>query len=186
MKWRAGFTRVRHFFITYGTVVEFLSMKKIKVVQSNIQGKGLIALENIKRGQFVGYVKGTIKFKINKTPADSAMNPDWVGFKANYWTDPLPPFKYLNHSCNPTCGLSGTKTVRAMRDVVKGEEITIDYSTTEVDPHWKLDLACGCKSKNCRKKITSIHSLPAAIYKKYLPLVPSAIRHFYDRNLLKL
>lgn len=60
----------------------------------------------------------------------------------------------LNHSCNPTCGFDGEITIVAMKDIKKGEEITIDYamclSSKNVVP---MDCVCGFKF--CRNKITS-------------------------------
>jgi SET domain-containing protein len=156
-------------------------MKKIEIVKSKIHGKGLIAKEQIKKGDFAGFIKGPVKYKVNTTLKDSLQNPDWVGFAKNWWTDPLPPFKYLNHSCDPTCGITGTRTLRALRDIAIGEEITIDYSTTEVDPHWFLH--CNCRSKDCRKEIRSIQKISPKIFKKYSPLIPTAIKNFYLKEM---
>ena len=89
-------------------------MNRIQIVKSKIEGRGIITTVNLKRGDFVGYVEGPVKHKVNSGASDSKSNPDWVGFKKDYWIDPLPPFKYINHSCEPNCGISGTKTVRAL------------------------------------------------------------------------
>lgn len=159
-------------------------MKKIEIVQSRIHGKGLVAKEAIKKTEFVGYIRGPRMFKIDSGIKDSLKNPDWVGFKKNWWTDPLPPFKYLNHSCDPTCGIMGTRTLRALRDIKIGEEITIDYATTEVNPLWYLKCTCGYKS--CRREVRSIQKLPLSNFKKYIPFIPTAIKDFYERNILKV
>lgn len=59
---------------------------------------------------------------------------------------------YLNHSCNPTCGFAGEITIVAMRDIKKGEEITVDYamclSSKNIVP---MDCLCGFQF--CRKQV---------------------------------
>jgi SET domain-containing protein len=158
-------------------------MKKIKVMKSSISGNGLFADENIKRNEFIGYIKGSIHIKNNKNQTDSVAYPDWVGFKKNAWIDPLPPFKYLNHSCEPNCGIRGTKTVVAMRDIKKNEELTLDYAITEVDPAWYI--ICTCGNKSCRKKITAIQTLSKARFLKYIPNIPTSFMNYYKANFLK-
>lgn len=148
-------------------------MDRIAVIKSKIEGKGVAAKIRFKRGDFVGYIKGPIKHKVNKSDVDSRSHPDWVGFKKNYWIDPLPPFKYLNHSCDPNCGIMGMKRLTAMRDIEIGEEITFDYSTTEIDQNWELPYTCRCGALNCRKIIRSFQTLDKSILKKYLPYIPT-------------
>ncbi len=156
-------------------------MKKVIVQNSKINGKGTFALRDIRKHEFIDYIKGPIKHKINTTPKDSAANPDWVGFKKNYWVDPLPPFKYINHSCDPNCGLRGTKMVYALKPIGKGEELTFDYSTSEIDLNWQLNHRCNCGAKNCRRIIRSIQSLPADTVKKYMPYIPTAFKAYINK-----
>jgi len=40
------------------------------------------------------------------------------------------------------------RTIVAARAVGAGEEVTIDYATTEEDPGWEL--RCRCGSRGCR------------------------------------
>ncbi len=148
-------------------------MDRIKIVKSKIQGKGIISAVELKKGDFVGFVKGPIKHKHNKGKKDSEANPDWVGFKKDYWIDPLPPFKYINHSCEPNCGIKGTKSVYAIKNIKIGDELTFDYSISEIDLEWELDYICKCGSKSCRKKICSIQSLSKKKIAEYLPYVPT-------------
>jgi len=88
--------------------------KKFYVGSSKIHNKGIFALRNIKKGEIVGVIKGPKKFKINHSVNDALSNPDWVGFKVNNWIDPIPPYKYLNHSCNPNVAIGGHKTLVAI------------------------------------------------------------------------
>ena len=63
----------------------------------------------------------------------------------------LPPGCYLNHSCDPNAMRSGVK-VFAWRDIVPGEEITIDYRLNAFGGNrW----TCECGSANCTGEIVS-------------------------------
>lgn len=59
--------------------------------------------------------------------------------------------KYINHSCEPNCEFEGEGKkvwVNAIRDINKGEELSINYgfSWDEKDYH---EHPCLCGSKNC-------------------------------------
>jgi len=153
-------------------------MKKIRVSKSKIAGTGIYAEEKIKRHDFIGFFKGEIKNKVNTNAKDSDGHPDWLGFKKNYWIDPLPPYLYINHSCEPNCGIAGTKKIYAIKDIQIGEELTFDYSISEIDTNWKLHTLCQCGSKTCRKTISSIQSLSKSKVKEYLPYIPTHFKKF--------
>lgn len=58
---------------------------------------------------------------------------------------------FLNHSCEPNCGIRGKLQIVAMRDIFPSEEITIDYSMSESSEY---TLICRCGSDLCRKVVT--------------------------------
>lgn len=58
---------------------------------------------------------------------------------------------FINHSCNPNCGIKDKLKVVAMRKIKKGEEITFDYAMSETSDY---KMKCNCKQKNCREIIT--------------------------------
>lgn len=74
-----------------------------------------------------------------------------------YLADPddgsISPDYYLNHSCDPNVWLEDEITLAARRDIVAGEELTIDYALWENDPSWVLE-PCRCGSELCRVKVT--------------------------------
>ena len=59
----------------------------------------------------------------------------------------------VNHSCNPSCGISlnasGAHDFIAFRVIEKGEEITFDYGEEYFNDFIK---AGGCKCRQCLKK----------------------------------
>ena len=63
----------------------------------------------------------------------------------------------------------------AIKNIQKGEEITLDYSTTMDEDDWELD--CQCPSKNCRKKIRDFKYVPKEVQRRYiiLGIVPKYI-----------
>ncbi|MFA4975367.1 MAG: SET domain-containing protein [Candidatus Paceibacterota bacterium] len=154
--------------------------KKFYVGQSRIHNKGIFAVKDIKKGELVGVVQGPKKFKINKNINDALSNPDWIGFKIHNWVDPIPPYKHLNHSCNPNVAIKGNKTLIAICDIKKDKEVTIDYSIIEADLRWYMK--CSCKEKKCRSIIKSIQKLPKKVYNSYLPFISKEFQNLYMKN----
>lgn len=159
-------------------------MKKIYVNSSKIQGRGVFAGEDISKGEVIQYIKGKRFVKHNKTIQDSRAHPNWVGVSKYTWIDPAVPFKYLNHSCNPSAGIRGEVSLVALRDIKKDEEINFDYSTTELDENWSLP-KCRCGEKDCRGFIGPIQNLSPVYVKKYLPNIPRKIYNIYKRHIIE-
>jgi SET domain-containing protein len=158
-------------------------MKKFKVTSSAIHGKGVIATKLIKKGEFIAYVRGPVKYFNSDSKEKALSHPNWIGFKKNHWIDPETPFCYINHSCTASAGIRGTKSVHAIRDIHEGEELTLDYSTTEIDMEWSLDpKGCQCGSKQCRKKVCSIQTLNRETFQRYLPYIPTAFIQVYTKK----
>jgi hypothetical protein len=72
---------------------------------------------------------------------------------------------YLNHSCDANAVITGDRTVVAVAPIAVGQEICLDYSTTEADPHWKM--TCKCGTPRCRRIIRAVQSLPPEMYERY-------------------
>jgi len=108
---------------------------------------------------------------------------NWVGFGKDKWLEVGSPAVYINHSCQPNAGIKGRVTVVALKNILKGEEIKLDYSITEEDLLWQLEYPCNCGTKDCRKIIRSIQGLPEKTFKKYLPFVPTYFRKVYEKRL---
>lgn len=152
-------------------------MKHIYICSSKIDGLGISIGENVKKGEVVAHIKGEMKFKVNKSLKDTFANPDWVGIAKDQWIDPEKPYKFLNHSCNPTVGVKGRVTLVVLRDMKEGEEVTVDYSTIEGDPNWEMECACG--EGNCRKIVKSVQFMPEDQFEKYLPYVSTYFKNLY-------
>lgn len=166
-----------------------------EIKRSGIQGKGVFATLDIKKN------KHLFRLNLDLLPSHSLEeiendpklkvigdHSDFVG-DGRYVIDLSPP-SYMNHSCNPNCYVRmksiTIKDVYALRDIKKGEELTVDYTLTSVDQFagkgfWSLD--CRCRSVNCRGIVTGdFFKLPKEIQMKYYQnLPPSIIRKYTKR-----
>ncbi len=154
--------------------------RNLYVDNSSIEGKGIFAKRNFKRGETIFILKGKIKKWLVTNKRTAQVGADWVGIGKDTWIDPAYPFLYMNHSCNPNMGIRGTRTFVALCTIKKGKELTVDYSITEETLLWEM--------KNLEKRvlgyrpvIRSIQSLPLKIYKKYLPYVPIYFQRVYNK-----
>jgi hypothetical protein len=84
-------------------------------------------------------------------------------FLASLSTDEPPDF--INHSCEPNAGLDGQITIVALRRILPGEEVTIDYAMCDGSPYDEFDCACG--SKTCRGKVTGDDWRDPVLWKRY-------------------
>jgi hypothetical protein len=114
-------------------------------------GLGVFALHSFAAHDLLGPIQG-------KIVADPAYSSDYCMELGEQSLEPAPPFRYLNHSCQPNCELviddnengDGTRPglsvwVEICRAIASGEQMTIDYG-------WPADAAipCQCGAANCR------------------------------------
>jgi len=151
-------------------------MKKIYIGESKYAGKGVFAIININKGETLFIVKGEDKYFVPQNEADALSGDRWIAIDKNKWIEPYDsnPWFYMNHNCTPNSGIKGRVTLCAMRDIKKGEEITLDYSSNEIEPLWWME--CSCDSKNCRKKIRGAKATDVSIIEKYLPFVSNYVK----------
>lgn len=159
-------------------------MKKIEVRESKIEGKGVFALEPIRKGERIQYIRGP-RFKRVIKGEDEAMSlMNSIGIGRYSWVDTEgTPFRYINHSCEPNAAIVTAKTVVAMKNIRKGEEITIDYSMTDADPFWQMTCVCG--TKTCRKRIASIQGVPPHVFKRHMPFIPKNFQRIYLKEYVR-
>ncbi len=162
-------------------------MKKVllAVLPSPIHGHGVFIRQPLKKGKYIAELRGS---RVRYEPTiygQSNRYGDWIGIGKNTWIDPIDEFQYLNHSCNPSAGLKGSRKLRlyAMRDLEPGDEITIDYSTTEEDVDYCFETV-EPDSPYFRKYVGPVQSLPLEVYERYLPFIPSHFQKVYQREVL--
>ncbi|MEI6493403.1 MAG: SET domain-containing protein [Verrucomicrobiota bacterium] len=84
------------------------------------------------------------------------------------YIDPLPPGRFINHSCSPNAAIRDRDVLFTLRDIKKGEELRFDYSTTMSEQRWRMDCYCGADS--CRRVISDFHDLPHDLKHHYIGL----------------
>ena len=72
--------------------------------------------------------------------------------------------RYINHSCEPNCVVSG-RSIIAERGISAGEELTFDYSSDVDWPGFRMDCACG--SSKCRNVVRAYRFLPKKVKLRY-------------------
>ena len=78
---------------------------------------------------------------------------------------PDEPPDYINHSCDPNAGLNGQIAIVALRRILPGEEVTIDYAMCDGSPYDEFDCACG--SALCRSKVSGDDWRMPALWERY-------------------
>ncbi len=127
-------------------------------------GKGVFAKRRFVQGEVIGEIFGEV---IDDPEYSSPYGMDLGG---SLTLEPAPPFRFLNHSCEPNCELFQWTSedgeddgedwgrrmwLAAIRTIEPGEEMTIDYA-------WPADAAipCLCNSSKCRGWIVDTAELP--------------------------
>jgi len=110
----------------------------VKTNLKEIKGKGigLVANQNIKKGQIVWRYNPIIDITVKKKSIPKEAEEFYDTYAVDQGGDKIflntDNARFINHSKNPnTRSLGPYKDNVALRDIAKGEEITIDY--TEID-----------------------------------------------------
>lgn len=137
---------------------------KNAVVRRNKFGRAVFAKKKIKKGELIAVFDGPIYDDLFDGWTEDLLNHT-IQIGPKLWRDSLGLARYMNHSCDPNCGIKKYIHVVAMRDISAGEEITWDYEMTEKSDWFKM--RCGCGSPLCRKVIGNYKNMPKAIRQKY-------------------
>ena len=130
---------------------------KAAVKESSIQGRGLFAIESIKRGEIVCIKGGHIFNRETLEQITERLGPAEIQIGEDLFIGPLNEEEregsmiFSNHSCDPNIGVQGQIVFVALRDIAAGEELTHDWATTDDDTY---EMECQCRAPNCRKVIT--------------------------------
>ncbi|CAN4110231.1 unnamed protein product [Withania somnifera] len=140
-------------------------VKKMKLVETEKCGSGIVADEDIKRGDFViEYVgeviddktceerlwkmkhSGETNFYLCEINRDMVIDATYKGNKS----------RYINHSCCPNTEMQKWMIdgetrigIFATRDIKKGEHLTYDYQFVQ----FGADQDCHCGAVGCRRKL---------------------------------
>jgi hypothetical protein len=130
---------------------------KTEVRPSPIHGTGLFAAHAIATGEIVAVKGGHVLTRAQWTALEPTLGAADIQIADDLFIAPVRPdhrhgsMLYTNHSCDPNLAIQGQIVLVAMRDIVPGEELTIDWATTDDGDY---ELACRCGSPRCRGTVT--------------------------------
>ena len=143
-------------------------LPKLEIKDTKKYGQGVFAGEDIKEGQKVHVLNGTkfdVMGMVEKINSDKINIDDLFQIGKRTYMELDSFSRFFNHNCNPNVGVRKTNEMFALRDIKKNEEITFDYSLTVAPTVWKMK--CKCGSKNCRKILGDISTIPKKQLEKY-------------------
>ncbi|MCG8345775.1 MAG: SET domain-containing protein-lysine N-methyltransferase [Chlorobiales bacterium] len=149
-------------------MIKSILSEKIIICDSPTHNKGLFAIDKIQKGEIVFIKGGHIlrKKQIFSTTIINSYHPIddeyYIGATNAHEEEKIK--LYVNHSCNPNCGIRGDITYIAMRDIIVGEELTVDYAFLDNEDY---SFECACGESNCRKTITGRDWKIKEIQEKY-------------------
>lgn len=147
---------------------------------SEIEGSGLFATRPIRAGEII------FIFDDDKPPVHLYELVEWPPQKrarffnfANQigrdeWCFKQGNIKFMNHCCDPNAWWTSYGTLTARRDIDPGEEVTYDYSTTDITLTYSME--CRCGRANCRGTVTNRDYLEPAFQAVYGENLPEHVR----------
>ena len=138
--------------------------KRIEVRSSGVHGKGVYALVPIEAGETLVEYKGeriSWDLAMDRHPHDPKQpnHTFYFSLETGEVIDALyggNKARWINHSCDPNCEadeVKGRVFIKALRDLLPGEELFYDYGLT-IDERYtkklKKEYACYCGAADCR------------------------------------
>jgi hypothetical protein len=161
----------------------------------------VVATRDIRQGDHVFHVdlRSLKRYTLDELESEVRAHPELDGDHANFvghgkYVIEDTPASYMNHSCDPNRYFKMRSIpvydVFALRDILKGEELTHDYTATSVDQfagHGLWVLECRCGSENCRGKVVGdFFTLPEELQQKYYPHLPPSVKRKYRNRFQRL
>ena len=129
----------------------------IAVKDTGVIGLGLVALDFIPRGTTVILFGGKLMTwrEITQLPEDMWDIPFQVSddvFFGIAKRSEVGIGERINHSCDPNAGFVSEMRLVAIKDILPGDDVVMDYATCSSMNGYRL--VCKCSSHKCRKVIT--------------------------------
>ncbi|MCI0565161.1 MAG: SET domain-containing protein-lysine N-methyltransferase [Nitrososphaera sp.] len=130
---------------------------KATVKESPIHGRGLFAVEPIRKGEIVTIKGGYIFNWQTLQEVEKSLGSAEIPIADGFFIGPLNEQEreggmiFSNHSCGPNIGMQGQIIFVALRDIQAGEELTHDWAMTDDDTY---EMVCNCGAPSCRGVVT--------------------------------
>ena len=141
------------------------------ILQKSRHGKAVFANKDFNKGDSIIEFRGKIYRRKDRSKGLHSKINHYLQIGKDLYLGPSKRIDdYINHSCNPNCGIKISDRIGlfAIKQIRKGAEITFDYSTTMDEDYWEMD--CSCGSRNCRKRIRDFKYLPKKLQRKYIEM----------------
>ena len=118
-------------------------------------GHGVFAAGAILAGTTVAAFGGAAVDRTELEALGDAVQHHALQIDDNLYLASIPPFDpadYVNHSCDPNCGIVGSVLLVAMRDIAVDEELCFDYAMTDSDDYDQF--ICNCGTTSCREVVS--------------------------------
>lgn len=144
---------------------------RVRVGRSGIHGRGVFAARALRRSEVAFRITGPLVPWSEVTPNGVQVWRDW-------YVEPRPPGRFVNHACAPNCEVTRALAVRPRRALAPGEELTIDYSSVVLWEPWRMRCACG--GARCRRVVRAWGRTPPAVRARY----PAPLFTFVARGVV--
>ena len=119
------------------------------------KGRGVFAVEVIPANTTVAGFGGHVVTRAELSDLDHEVQIHALQIDDDLFLASALPFDdadYVNHSCEPNCGIVGSVLLVTMRDVAAGEELCFDYAMTDTDDY--DEFTCSCGTRSCRNVVS--------------------------------
>jgi uncharacterized protein len=143
---------------------------KTEVRASSIHGTGLFARYAIANREIVAGKGGHVLSRAQWAALEPALGSAEIQIAEDLFIAPVRSdhrdgsMLYTNHSCDPNLAIQGQIVLVAMRDIAAGEELTIDWATTD-DGDYEME--CHCGSPRCRRTVTGKDWMKRELQERY-------------------
>ncbi len=112
---------------------------------------GVFAIEDIEAATTVAAFGGIVVSGAEMRALGERVRAHALQIDEDLFLASVPPFDpadYVNHSCDPNCGIVGSVLMVTRRAVGAGEELCFDYAMTDSDDY--DEFTCCCRTHECR------------------------------------
>ena len=156
---------------------------KLTINETGKYGKGVFAGEDITKGRRIHILGGEplpLSDMLRRVLSGAESVDDALQVGRRTYIDLDKTSRLFNHSCDPNAGIKKVSELFALRNIMKGEEITFDYSVTVSPTEWEM--RCQCGSRKCRGILGDVLTVPKD--QMYLYKTAGALQN-YMKALLK-
>jgi len=143
---------------------------KVQVRESPVHGRGIVAVLDIAAGETVlvwGGASYTDRAGAVEARRSGRSVMQWDADVFSVETNDCDECFLINHSCDPSAWMTDAFTICARRDMVVGEEVTVDYALWEFDDAYVSSWICRCGSPLCRGRVTGVDWKDPILRKRY-------------------